>query len=301
MPVPSLVTDLSTTASSNSPAGSETPADGDNYLRALSAFIAQIYSGTVNITLGDASGDTITVNAGIVSCPNGLNFDGNTLHIDATNNTVGVAKAADATYKLDVNGRMRSGTFEPSSTSVTGTGVNLPAANTLGFFVANALRGQIDSNGNLSIGVTTATNTPNNGVSMIAAANATQFAVGHASGTATGTGYLTFAYNAGLIGSITQNGTTGVLFNTTSDIRLKTAIVPLGDQGDVIDAIRVREFEFIAEPGKKVKGFVAQELIEVAPEAVSVGETWGVDFSKLMPPVVRELQSIRQRLAAIGA
>lgn len=42
MPVPSLITDLSTTASSNSPAGSETPAEGDNYIRALSAFIASL-------------------------------------------------------------------------------------------------------------------------------------------------------------------------------------------------------------------------------------------------------------------
>lgn len=42
MPVPSAITDLSTTASSNSPAGSETPADGDNYLRAHAAFIAQL-------------------------------------------------------------------------------------------------------------------------------------------------------------------------------------------------------------------------------------------------------------------
>lgn len=40
MPVPSSISDLSTTASSNSPAGSETPTEGDNYLRTLSAFIA---------------------------------------------------------------------------------------------------------------------------------------------------------------------------------------------------------------------------------------------------------------------
>ena len=40
MPVPSNITDLSTTAGSNSPAGSETPAEGDNYIRSLSSFIA---------------------------------------------------------------------------------------------------------------------------------------------------------------------------------------------------------------------------------------------------------------------
>jgi len=42
MPVPATIDDLSTTASSNSPAGGETPKDGDNYLRSLSGFIAEL-------------------------------------------------------------------------------------------------------------------------------------------------------------------------------------------------------------------------------------------------------------------
>jgi hypothetical protein len=42
MPVPSSIDDLSTTPGSNSPSGSETPTEGDNYLRTLSAFIAQL-------------------------------------------------------------------------------------------------------------------------------------------------------------------------------------------------------------------------------------------------------------------
>lgn len=42
MPVPTVITDLSTTASSNSPAGGDSPVDGDDFLRALSAFIAQL-------------------------------------------------------------------------------------------------------------------------------------------------------------------------------------------------------------------------------------------------------------------
>jgi hypothetical protein len=41
MPVPTSVNDLSTTAASNSPAGTESPVDGDNYIRALSSFVAQ--------------------------------------------------------------------------------------------------------------------------------------------------------------------------------------------------------------------------------------------------------------------
>lgn len=41
MPVPSTIADLSTTAASNSPQGSESPTEGDNYIRALSAIVAQ--------------------------------------------------------------------------------------------------------------------------------------------------------------------------------------------------------------------------------------------------------------------
>ena len=42
MPVPSSIDDLSTTAGSNSPAGSETPTEGDNYIRTHAAFIATL-------------------------------------------------------------------------------------------------------------------------------------------------------------------------------------------------------------------------------------------------------------------
>lgn len=51
---------------------------------------------TGNTTLGDAAGDTLTINGTAVSTPNGLNFDSNTLVIDATNNRVGINESAPA-------------------------------------------------------------------------------------------------------------------------------------------------------------------------------------------------------------
>lgn len=41
MPIPSTIADLSTTAASNSPSGSDSPTQGDDFIRALSAIIAQ--------------------------------------------------------------------------------------------------------------------------------------------------------------------------------------------------------------------------------------------------------------------
>lgn len=55
MPVPTLITDLDPIAGNNSPASSESPKDGDDYIRALSAFIAQCY-------LGDATNATNATN-----------------------------------------------------------------------------------------------------------------------------------------------------------------------------------------------------------------------------------------------
>lgn len=62
MPVPSAITDLSTTAASNSPAGSEAPTTADDYLRAHASFIAQLNAnkldkaGTVTATANQPMG-----------------------------------------------------------------------------------------------------------------------------------------------------------------------------------------------------------------------------------------------------
>ena len=56
---------------------------------------------TGNVTLGDAAGDTLTINGAAVSIPNNLNFDSNTLFVDATNNRVGIRTNAP-TSALDI-------------------------------------------------------------------------------------------------------------------------------------------------------------------------------------------------------
>ena len=58
--------------------------------------VAGAFSANGGATLGDASGDALTINSSAVSIPNGLNFDSNTLVIDATNNRVGIGTASPA-------------------------------------------------------------------------------------------------------------------------------------------------------------------------------------------------------------
>jgi hypothetical protein len=107
-------------------------------------------------TLGDASGDALTINSSAVSIPNGLNFDSNTLVIDATNNFVGVGRASPASA-LDVNG---VATFSAGSASApaitttgdTNTGIFFPAENTIAFTDGGVESMRISGAGNIGIG-----------------------------------------------------------------------------------------------------------------------------------------------------
>jgi hypothetical protein len=125
------------------------------------------------------------------------------------------------------------------------------------------------------------------------------------------TGYVFSSYRRGgtEIGSVTQNGTTAVLYNTTSDRRLKDNIVPAPSASDVIDAIQIVSHDWKAAFDEHVTyGVIAQDLHAVAPQAVLQGDdgdeiemTWGVDYSKLVPMLIKEIQSLRARVAALEA
>jgi len=162
----------------------------------------------------------------------------------------------------------------------------------------NTERARIDSSGNFTVN-TTSTGIPN--------ANSNSFLTGnqvnaHASGSASGSSYIIFGYNGSNIGSVTQSGTTAVLYNVTSDQRLKENIVDAPDFGSVIDSIQVRSFDWKTDQTHQRAGFIAQELVTVAPEAVhqpvDTEDMMAVDYSKLVPMLVKEIQSLRQRLSA---
>ena len=109
-----------------------------------------------------------------------------------------------------------------------------------------------------------------------------------------------------LRGSITYNRTAGlVAYNTTSDVRLKENIADAEEAGSKIDAMQVRQFDWKETGNHLDYGFVAQELHAVAPHAVSKPEDeeamWSVDYSKLVPMLVKEIQTLRARVAALEA
>jgi hypothetical protein len=110
-------------------------------------------------------------------------------------------------------------------------------------------------------------------------------------------------YRTGVqVGSISCS-TTATAYNTSSDYRLKENIVDASSASDVIDAIQVRQFDWKADGSHQRYGMVAQELLEVAPEAVSapedLDEMMSVDYSKLVPMLVKEIQELRARVHAL--
>jgi len=117
-------------------------------------------------------------------------------------------------------------------------------------------------------------------------------------------------------GSVTYNRTGGlVVYNTTSDQRLKTNIVNSPSALSKINSIQIRSFDWIETENHINFGVIAQELEQVAPEAVTQGEdkedgsikrAWGVDTSVLVPAMIKAIQeqqalieSLTTRLTAL--
>ena len=88
-------------------------------IAATSLSASGAFSANGGATLGDASGDALTINSSAVSIPNGLNFDSNTLVIDATNNNVGIGTASPA-YLLTVSSSLTTTAQILSGTAATG-------------------------------------------------------------------------------------------------------------------------------------------------------------------------------------
>lgn len=105
-----------------------------------------------------------------------------------------------------------------------------------------------------------------------------------------------------LVGSISHPTTTSTAFNTTSDRRLKSNIVPLVGSLGRICQLNPYSYEFRSDPGVEHRGFIADEVQSIVPLAVTGlpnatdenGEPiyQQLDLSKLVPDLVAAIQEL---------
>ena len=127
-------------------------------------------------------------------------------------------------------------------------------------------------------------------------------------------------YNGNVVGSISTNGSS-TTYNTSSDYRLKENVEYTFDATTEVKKLKPCKFNFIGT-SETIEGFVAHELSEVVPLAVTgtkdatkeedvfddegvktgtktVPDYQGIDQSKLVPLLVKTIQELEARITAL--
>jgi hypothetical protein len=152
----------------------------------------------------------------------------------------------------------------------------------------------IDASGNLLLGTTSIIGS---GKASILFSGATQNAIeAQDSGTNSGAAFASFRNSGGTqIGSITRVGTTNaVIYNTSSDQRLKSNVENATPVLDKLLTVKVRQFDWTEGDLHQDYGFIAQELEPILSGIVTKGKTeedvWQLDYSRLTPHLVKAIQ-----------
>jgi len=196
-----------------------------------------------------------------------------------------------------------------ASTSVVSPTIGAGSSTNLNLQSNGTTNAILDSNGNFLVGVSAtaasfrsriywSTGAGQNGVLLEDGSNSS------------GTTFLYFVENGTGIGSVARVGSTNaVVYNTTSDYRLKNVIGSVTGQGERIDALNPVDYQWI-DGGQNARGFLAHEFQQIylnsvtgTKDAVDVNgkpvyQSMQASTSEVIADLVAEIKSIRSRLKA---
>ena len=122
-----------------------------------------------------------------------------------------------------------------------------------------------------------------------------------------GTNAMLMERGGSTVGTISTT-TTSTSYNETSDYRLKENVVPLTDGINRVKQLAPYRFNFIVEPSRTVDGFIAHEVQDIVPQAVT-GEKdamkngkidpQGIDQAKLVPLLTAAVQELITRVETL--
>jgi hypothetical protein len=125
----------------------------------------------------------------------------------------------------------------------------------------------------------------------------------------TGNTYVNIYKNAnGTVGGIRVSGSS-TAYDTSSDYRLKENVVEMTSALDRVNQLQPKRFNFIADADTTVDGFLAHEVQDIVPEAISGEkdavddegnpEYQGIDQSKLVPLLTKAIQEQQAQIEAL--
>jgi hypothetical protein len=119
-----------------------------------------------------------------------------------------------------------------------------------------------------------------------------------------------FQHNGSVIGKITYSDS-ATAYVTSSDYRLKKNVTDITDGIDRLKQLPVHKFNFIADPDTTVDGFLAHEVQDIVPEAITGSKDevdaegnpvyQGIDQSKLVPLLTAALKEAITRIETLEA